>query len=47
VKDAQDLEFRNPAAMEKYLGHASSVILQPGDETNLRVEMQELQVQKQ
>ena len=47
VKDAQDLEFRNPAAMEKYLGHASSVILQPGDETNLRVEMQELQVQQQ
>jgi uncharacterized protein (DUF2141 family) len=47
VKDAQDLEFRNPAAMEKYIGHASSVILQPGDETNLRVEMQELQVQRQ
>jgi uncharacterized protein (DUF2141 family) len=47
VKDAQDLEFRNPAAMEKYLGHASSVILQPGDETNLRVEMQEFQEQQQ
>jgi uncharacterized protein (DUF2141 family) len=47
VKNAQDLEFRNPAAMEKYLGHASSVILQPGDETILRVELQELQEQQQ
>jgi uncharacterized protein (DUF2141 family) len=47
VKDAQDLEFRNPIAMERYLAHASSVILQPGDETTLRVEMQELQEQQQ
>jgi uncharacterized protein (DUF2141 family) len=28
LKDAQDLEFRNPAAMEKYLEHASAVTLQ-------------------
>jgi hypothetical protein len=43
VKDAQDLEFRNPAAMEKYLEHASAVTLQPGDKASVRVEVQELQ----
>ncbi len=41
VKDAVDLEFRNPAAMEKYLEHASVVTLQSGGrETSVRVEVQ-------
>jgi hypothetical protein len=44
VKDALDLEFRDPAAMEKYLGHANAVTLQSGGgETSVRVEVQELQ----
>jgi len=44
VKDALDLEFRNPAAMEKYLEHASAVTLQSGGgETSVRVEVQEPQ----
>jgi hypothetical protein len=44
VKDALDLEFRNPAAMEKYLEHASAVTLQSGGgETSVRVELQERQ----
>ena len=41
VKDALDLEFRNPAAMEKYMEHASAVTLQSGEETSVRVEIQE------
>jgi hypothetical protein len=36
-----DLEFRNPSAVEPYLKHASSVTLQPGDNTSVRVEMQQ------
>jgi len=44
VKDAFDLEFRNPVAMEKYLEHASAVTLQSGGgETSVRVEVQERQ----
>lgn len=44
VKDGLDLEFRNPALMEKYLEHASTVTLQPrGGETNVQVEVQETQ----
>jgi hypothetical protein len=43
VKDAVELEFRNPAAMERYLEHASAVTLQSGEETSVRVEVQELQ----
>jgi hypothetical protein len=43
VKDALDLEFRNPAAMKRYLEHASAVTLQSGGaETSVRVEVQEL-----
>jgi hypothetical protein len=43
VKDALDVEFHNPAAMEKYLEHASAVTLQSGGgETSVRVEVQEL-----
>jgi hypothetical protein len=36
-----DLEFRNPSAVEAYLQHASSVTLQPGDNSSVRVEMQQ------
>jgi len=36
-----DLEFRNPSAVEPYLKHASSVTLQPGDTTSVRVEIQQ------
>jgi hypothetical protein len=43
VKDAFDLEFRNPAAMEKYVELASAVTLQSGEETSVRVEVQETQ----
>jgi len=36
VKDARDLEFRNPAAMEKYLKHADVVTLGPGGKATMR-----------
>jgi len=41
VENVLDLEFRNPAAMEKYLPHATGVTLQPGDNTTLRLEAQQ------
>jgi hypothetical protein len=41
MKDVHGLEFRNPAAMEKYLENASEVTLQPGVETSVRAEVQE------
>ena len=43
IENADDLEFRNPAAMEKYLEHAVDVDLGPGDQKNVRVEVQEFQ----
>jgi hypothetical protein len=43
VKDVEDLEFRNPAAMGKYLDRASAVTLQPGDKVSVRVELRNLQ----
>lgn len=43
IENAQDLEFRNPAVMEKYLEHAVDVNLAPGDQKNVRVEVQEFQ----
>lgn len=43
VENAADLEFRNPAVMEKYLEHAVEVNLAPGDQKNVRVEVQEFQ----
>lgn len=43
IENAEDLEFRNPAAMEKYLDHAVDVDLGPGDQKNVRVEVQEFQ----
>lgn len=46
LKDAQELEFRNPSAMEKYLGHASTVTLHPGDESSVRVEVQKPEEQQ-
>jgi hypothetical protein len=36
----RDLEFRNPAAVQKYLEHATEVTLQPGDKTSVSVELQ-------
>jgi hypothetical protein len=36
-----ELEFRNPSVVEPYLKNASSVTLQPGDNTSVRVEMQQ------
>ena len=43
IENAQDLEFRNPVVMEKYLEHAVDVNLAPGDQKNVRVEVQEFQ----
>jgi len=47
VEDAQDLEFRNPSAMEKYLSHATEVTLLPGDKASLQVELQKPREQEQ
>jgi hypothetical protein len=38
VSDANDLEFRDLAAMEKYLSRATSVTLQPRDNFTVSVE---------
>jgi uncharacterized protein (DUF2141 family) len=46
VEDAQDLEFRNPAVMAKVLGHTAEVTLQPGEQTSVRVEVQNPQEQQ-
>jgi uncharacterized protein (DUF2141 family) len=46
VEDADDLEFRNPLAMQRYLGDATEVTLQPGDKTNVRVKLQAAQGQQ-
>ncbi|MGB7844774.1 MAG: carboxypeptidase-like regulatory domain-containing protein [Candidatus Acidiferrum sp.] len=46
MDSAQDLEFRNPVAMAKVLEHATEVTLQPGDQTSVRVEVQNLQEQQ-
>jgi hypothetical protein len=46
VDDADDLEFRNPVAMQKYLGDATEVNLQPGDKTSVRVKLQAAQGQQ-
>jgi hypothetical protein len=43
VEDGQELEYRNPAKMEKYLGQATEVILQPGDKTSVRVKLQPME----
>ena len=40
LENAEDLEFRNPAAMQKYLGQASTVTLGPGDKVSVKVEVQ-------
>jgi hypothetical protein len=47
VEDTQDLEFRNPAVMAKYLEHSTEVNLQPGDQASVRVEVQNPQEQPQ
>ena len=41
LNDASDLEFRNPAAVEPYLKHAATIALHPGDNTSIRVELQQ------
>jgi len=41
LNDASDLEYRNPAVLEPYLKDASTVTLQPGDNTSIRVELQQ------
>jgi hypothetical protein len=41
LTDVSELEFRNPAVMQKYLIHAIAVTLQPGDNVILRLEIQE------
>jgi hypothetical protein len=41
--DANELEFRNPAAIEKYLGRATSITLQPRDKATISVEPVDLQ----
>ena len=43
LNDASELEFHNPAAVEPYLKRATTVTLQPGDNTSIRVELQQLQ----
>jgi hypothetical protein len=40
LKNTLNIEFRNPAAMEKYLSHATTITLQPGDNTSVRIEAQ-------
>lgn len=40
LKDAGDVEFRNPAAMEIYLSHASAVTLGRRDKATIRLEVQ-------
>jgi hypothetical protein len=46
VDDADELEFGNPLAMQKYLGDATEVTLQPGDKTSVRVKLQASQGQQ-
>jgi uncharacterized protein (DUF2141 family) len=46
VDDADDLEFRNPLAMQKYLGDATEVTLQPSDKISVRVKLQAAQGQQ-
>jgi hypothetical protein len=41
LRDASELEYRNPAVMEKYLAHAIPVTLQPGDKAAVRLEIEE------
>jgi hypothetical protein len=40
LNDTSELEYRNPAVMEKYLNHAVPVTLQSGDNPTVRVEIQ-------
>jgi hypothetical protein len=47
LTDAGDLEFRNPAAMEKYLGRATSVTLPPYDNITVSVETVDVPEQQQ
>lgn len=40
VKDASDLEFTNPAAVQKFLTHATSITLGPRDKSAVQLEVQ-------
>jgi Carboxypeptidase regulatory-like domain len=40
LKDAEELEFRNPVVMQKYVDQAGTVSLGPGDKVSMKVEMQ-------
>ena len=42
VEEGQSLEFRNPAAMERFVDKAATVSLSAGDKANVRVEVQEV-----
>ena len=41
MRGAENLEFRNPKAMERYLAHAAEVILGPGGNVAISAELQE------
>src|SRR6266700_5898790 len=41
LNDVAELEFRDPAAVEPYLKHATVVSLQPGDSASVRVAIQQ------
>jgi hypothetical protein len=47
LTDANDLEFRNPAAIQKYLGRATSVTLQPHDNITISVETAAVEEQRE
>lgn len=43
LNDASELEFHNSSAVQPYLQRATSVTLQPGDNTSIRVDLQQWQ----
>jgi hypothetical protein len=47
LRGAENLEFRNPAVMERYLAHATEVILGPRGKVAITAELQEREDQEQ
>ena len=47
LKSAENLEFRNPTVMERYLAHATEVILGPRGSVAISAELQEREDQEQ
>ena len=47
LKGAENLEFRNPTVMERYLAHATEVILRPRGSVAISAELQEREDQEQ